>query len=159
MYQYIYIYMLYVHVIWFRKYMYVMLLVVITKRFRPNEWEHCTGILIKTNKCNFYNLSWQRGITIELKNLQPYEKLMFISVALMGISYNTDVWRILWLFSNLTQKRMRRGTQWNLNFITGTAFEMVQLVATLVRVGYYFSSGLYGPWTSLFSSMKSKVII
>lgn len=66
MYQYIYIYMLYVHVIWFRKYMYVMLLVVITKRFRPNEWEHCTGILIKTNKCNFYNLSWQRGITIEL---------------------------------------------------------------------------------------------
>lgn len=32
--------------------MYVMLLVVNTKRFRPKEWEHCTGILIKTNTVN-----------------------------------------------------------------------------------------------------------
>lgn len=42
---------------------------------------------------------------------------------------------------------MRRDTQWNLNFITGIAFEMVQLVASLVRVGYISQVGYmaHGP--------------
>lgn len=42
-----------------------------------------SGILVKTNTCtcNFYNLSWQRMITIELKNLDRKNFKMFIPVA------------------------------------------------------------------------------
>lgn len=52
-----------------------------------------SGILVKTNTstCNFYNLSWQRMITIELKNLDMKNFKMFIPVALMEISFKRDI--------------------------------------------------------------------
>lgn len=68
---------------------YIMLLTCVnTKRFISKS-----GILVKTNTStrNFYNLSWQRMITIELKNLDKKNFKMFIPVALMEISFKRDI--------------------------------------------------------------------
>lgn len=75
-----------------------------------------SGILVKTNTstCNFYNLSWQRMITIELKNLDKKNFKMFIQWDLFQegyycVPYNIG-WRILWLFQIGHRKGTKKGT-------------------------------------------------